>query len=185
MSPEQNNKLDRKLRAICILTFLPSLAFNIAHGALYNTALPAVGLVPHFFSVLIAIFELRLLQKCQEYQIILDNEPPRKKQQIRIAFLDILAALSLLTCIILSFIILDQTSYYRGGVGRGILGAYGILPFMVNAAIHFYFFCAYIGKNCSIFKQNNSNVASCEHCPHCQAAQTAPLLEQTEVNPAS
>lgn len=46
------------LRIITIATFLPAFGLGIAHGTLSNGPVPAVGLVPQFFSSGFAIFLL-------------------------------------------------------------------------------------------------------------------------------
>src|ERR1700760_1064414 len=50
--------LTRSLRIVCVLTFIPAIAFNIAHGIIFEAALPALGLIPHALSTCLAMYEL-------------------------------------------------------------------------------------------------------------------------------
>lgn len=51
------------LRIVTIATFVPAFALGIAHGTLSNGPVPAVGLVPLFFSSSFAIFLLSRQRK--------------------------------------------------------------------------------------------------------------------------
>jgi len=161
----------RLLRTISVCTFIPALAFNIAHGVVYQCALPALGLIPHAFSVALAVHELGWWEwfRKPEYRIILQDDPEETKPSplriLIITLLDTVFGLSLTGCIVGAYIIIVSRSgwYYGGNVGLSILGTYATLPYIMNALIHGFFLLKSAweaSKQCVTVKQ----LATCPHC---------------------
>jgi hypothetical protein len=132
----------RLLRIISLWTFIPALAFNIAHGVRYNCVFPAVGLVPHTFSVALAVHELgwwRQLFGKSQYSILLEGGPERdgssSLRNVAITVLDTVFGLSLTGCIVGAYIEMSARagSYYYNDVGLTIVGTYATLPYILNA----------------------------------------------------
>ena len=132
----------RLLRLISVYTFIPALAFNIAHGVVYFSELPALGLIPHAFSVGLAVYELGWwdsLFRGKEYRIILQDDPegdkPSSLRTVIVTLLDTLFGLSLTGCTVGAYIMMPVRSnwYYGSDTGLIILGTYATLPYIVNA----------------------------------------------------
>jgi hypothetical protein len=146
MSPSKEvpSNLVFRLRIITILTFIPALAFNIPHGLIFHTALPAVGLVPQAVGVVLAIYDLDLLNKLfgnQEYHLLLEDGSGEYKrtgvQKVVVAILDFLISLGLIACVTGGFIImLDENGNWHRGINvpsGSIMGAFSTIPFLTNA----------------------------------------------------
>jgi hypothetical protein len=124
------------LRITCILTFIPAIVLNIVHGVLFQSPFPAVGLIPHLFSVALAIHELGVCKfsyigLSRHYQILLEDEPP-KCSIVRtgfIAFLDILIAVGLICFVGITFGI---SGSWMPPAGL-IIETFATIPFLVNA----------------------------------------------------
>ncbi len=142
-------RLNARLRAISVWTFIPAFAFNVAHGAVFHSVLPALGLIPHAFSVGLAVYELRWWEWVTGkpgYRLVLQEDGPEdlegdKKSLLHasiIAALDAVFGISLTVCIVGAYItICQRTGYdyyhYYDAAGLNILGTYATLPYIVNA----------------------------------------------------
>jgi hypothetical protein len=141
--PRAPSKVTRILRIICVCTFIPALGFNLAHGIVFNSILPAMGLLPHAFSVGLAIYELGWLERLfhkHQYRIILQDESESTKPSATrdgiVALMDFLIGSALLGCIVGGYILMaGYRWYYWDNASRGIVGTYATLPFIVNAYV--------------------------------------------------
>jgi len=177
---DENSDIGRSttclLRIISVWTFIPALAFNIAHGVIFSCALPAMGLIPHAFSVGLASYELgwweQLFRK-PEYRIILqddrEGDKPSSFRAFIITVLDTVIGLSLTGCIVGAYIVMDSRSgwYYRyDKAGLVIVGTYATLPYIVNTLIHGFFLLKAVWE---ILKRR-ATVKQPSTCPHCHSS---------------
>ena len=146
MSPPNDNdgknglgRTVRLLRIISVLTFIPSLGINIAHGVIFNTVLPALGLLPHAFSVGLALYDLGWWKKLRghpQYSIILEDPEEGKLPLLRlfvVTLSDVILGVSLLVCIVVSYIFIASNRYYYGyDPAEAILGTWGTIPYFIN-----------------------------------------------------
>jgi hypothetical protein len=130
----------RYLRIISMWTFIPAFVFNIAHGAAFGCTFPALGLIPHACSVVLASYELGWWawfsdKSKSKYQIVLqddrEEDGPSTLDPSIIAILDAVFGLALTVCIVLGYIEMEiRTSW---GSAISVVGTYATLPYIVNA----------------------------------------------------
>jgi hypothetical protein len=141
--PAPTKRTFRLLRTIAVWTFIPALGFNIAHASLFHCPLPALGLIPHAFSVLLVSYELgwwdTLFPKSQ-YQIFMQDDGNEDRPFLLHPLINTLLhavfGFSLLGCIIGAYIEMDSRAgwyYYSGSSAMTIVGTYATLPYTVNA----------------------------------------------------
>ncbi|KAF2435158.1 hypothetical protein EJ08DRAFT_391816 [Tothia fuscella] len=155
----------KKLHYLCIVTLIPALPLIIPHCAIQGRFFPALGLIPHGLSAILAAYRLKIFQNkdTYEYQIVLNNDGDNGsndgkkfvlKEKFVFALLDVLLGLWLLTFIVLSFV----TYQYRNGK---YLVAYAVEPMMVNTVIHTYLFLLALPNP---WKKPKITMAICPHC---------------------
>lgn len=133
----------RLLRTISVWTFVPALIFNFIHVIVFYFPLPVAGLLPHACSVGIALYELgglEWLTKKTENRYSLIGDPtedePSAPQNLPVVLLDVVAAALLITCTAFSYLAIladPNRRYYTYDASVAIVGAYAILPYIVNA----------------------------------------------------
>lgn len=137
---ENNHRI---LRIISIWTLVPAFALNIAHGVTFHTVLPAVGLIPHVCSVLLAMYDLGWFKhwyKEHEYRLLLqtdsEEDKPSTFRNFIVLLLDTITGLSLTGCFIGSYFVLHFRGgryYWKNEIALFVLGTYATLPYIVNA----------------------------------------------------
>jgi hypothetical protein len=136
---ENGSSTARYLRIISVWTFIPAFAFNIAHGAAFHCSFPALGLIPHAFSVALAGYELgwwAWFSEKSKYQIVLQEDREEDRQSplnpSLITILDAVFGLSLTACIVIAYIEMEHRAGW-GDVAMSVVGTYATLPYIVNA----------------------------------------------------
>jgi hypothetical protein len=133
----------RYLRIISVCTFLPALIFNIAHGVAFTAVLPALGLIPHAFSVALASYELgwwALFLGKSKYKLILQDDQnehqPSSWHTFIIMILDAGIGLALTGCTVGAYFLMESQAgwwRYSGHTAMAVVGTYATLPYITNA----------------------------------------------------
>lgn len=180
----------RTLRIISILSFLPAFPLCIAHAARTNKALPAVGLIPLFFSSGFSAFLVSKIGRGEQGiklfgagrtrhgeegddEGVLDeaNSEWLLRHRILVFVADTIFATSLLTVLICTW--LGVGTYWYHYYGRGeeaYVAAYATVPLLTNFIIHILLatqeFIVGTGLGQLIGRLYNTS-RSQDACPHC------------------
>ncbi|KAK0754843.1 hypothetical protein B0T18DRAFT_443127 [Schizothecium vesticola] len=145
----------RTLRGISVASFLPAFILCIFAGSETGNAVPAVGIVPHFFSSILGVAILVSLRKQQPKWIqasqvsprggddeahldadsLLDNDEPRLKHSFLVFLADVILATALIVVLVVTWTE-NHHRYYRGWADHIMLLTYATVPLMLNASIH-------------------------------------------------
>lgn len=107
---------------------------------MFHFPLPALGLIPHGCSALLAVFDLGWLERLHtpKYRIVLSSAPDehartakRCLRPVLVALFDAFCGLALLGVFIGSYLVLEGGSWYEPASAM-ILGTWATLPFLVN-----------------------------------------------------
>ncbi|KAG9682727.1 hypothetical protein KCU95_g14074, partial [Aureobasidium melanogenum] len=110
---DTTSSLDRILRTTTLIAFFPALALLIPYGVASSTSVPALGLIPAFFSAVLGLPTSKA--KLQRGQLIL--------------YIDLIIAIFLVS-ILLPFWVLTAGWYNSGNIV--MLGTYGTVPLMMD-----------------------------------------------------
>ncbi|KAK1835865.1 hypothetical protein QBC39DRAFT_249600 [Podospora conica] len=147
----------RTLRGISVASFLPAFFLCIIAGAETGDAVPAVGIIPHFFSSALGIAVLiSLRQQRQQPKGIQpaprgggdgdeeahigsddgdDGDPPRLKHSFLVFLADVILATSLLIVLVATWAQWHH-NFWRGWADHVMLLTYATVPLILNACIH-------------------------------------------------
>lgn len=116
--------LDRTLRAITILTFLPTFCFMLPYAILANRVVEPLGMIPAAFSGVYGL--LRLLRDRA-------NKATQNRWRLVHIFADAFLAVMTLAFLMAIWIDLPYSGRWRGGQNRlTMVGTYGTFGLMAN-----------------------------------------------------
>ncbi|KAK6007097.1 hypothetical protein QM012_006105 [Aureobasidium pullulans] len=139
---DTTSPLDRMLRSTNLIAFFPALALLTPYGVVTSNAVPALGLIPAFFSAILGL-------------------PFSKKTHQRgqlIFYIDLVLAVFLIS-ILIPFWALSAGMWEGGGVV--MLGTYGTVPLMMDFCIHTFFALRHVFRTCRTFSLART-------CPNCR-----------------
>lgn len=110
------------IRKATVFTFPPAFIICLVHGLVSQIPVPALGLIPMFFSALLGAF---LMYRDQ----ITFGGSPITLTKANVLFADLTLGVSLLVILILSWIFVPVHRYHGGEV---MLGTYATVPLMAN-----------------------------------------------------
>lgn len=110
------NPLDCILRTTTFIAFFPALTLLIPYGIVSSTEIPALGLIPAFFSAIFGLFSL--------------TAKPRGGHLV--LYIDIFLAVFLISILIPFWVLSAGRRQWRQSGGVVMLGTYGTVPLLMD-----------------------------------------------------
>ncbi|KAH0261489.1 hypothetical protein KCU91_g13979, partial [Aureobasidium melanogenum] len=114
--------LDRMLRTTTLIAFFPALGLLIPYGIVSTTTIPALGLIPAFFSATFGLLSLQVNFRWSQLVLYIDTS-------LAIFIFSILLPFWVLSA--------GRRRWEDGGVV--MLGTYGTVPLLIDFCIHAFF----------------------------------------------
>lgn len=108
--------LDCVLRTATFIAFFPALALLIPHGVIACIPIPALGLIPAFFSAVFSLFSLKSQSRFGH----------------SVLYIDMFLAISLISILIPFWVLSASRWQWDQSAGGVMLGTYGTMPLLMD-----------------------------------------------------
>ncbi|KAH0388892.1 hypothetical protein KCU92_g466, partial [Aureobasidium melanogenum] len=152
--------VDRILRTTTLIAFFPALGLLIPYGIVSTTTVPALGIIPAFFSATFGLLSLKVNFRWSQLVLYIDTS-------LAIFIFSILLPFWVLSA--------GRRRWEDGGVV--MLGTYGTVPLLVDFCIHAFFVLRHLFRMCKTFTLART-------CPNCHTHISAGIIPSITRIPA-
>ncbi|KAG9679334.1 hypothetical protein KCU99_g3088, partial [Aureobasidium melanogenum] len=115
--------LDRILRTTTLIAFFPALGLLIPYGIVSTTTVPALGLIPAFFSATFSLLSLKVNFRWSQLVLYIDTS----------------LAIFIFSILLPFWVLSAGRRRWEDGGGVVMLGTYGTVPLLMDFCIHAFF----------------------------------------------